>query len=215
MVEPLQLTFIFYFLVIPMVIGVGIDLKLRNKYPFGASCGVIFYFICAAWMYFGISLEHGILEPVLIMIAVSSSIFIIGFSYEHKISQSIFRRHAVVLLAVSISGLPLIGIRAIIQGEMGFTYPASALPLFQFTLAVVGLVVLANVMEALLYSKNEGMDEKSVKKDEDLTSMKFRDMDEMIIEREFYTPKEDRIPGPRPDVAVMDMNFENEDFHRK
>ena len=215
MVEPLQFTFIFYFLILPMVVGVGIDSKVKNKYPYGASCGIIFYFVCTIWMYFGISLQHGILEPVLIMIAVSGALLVIGFSYEHKRPESSFRRHAIVLLAVSFSGLPLVGIRAIIEGNMGFSYPASLLPLFQFTLAVVGLVVLANVLEARLYSKNEAMAKKRVHMEEDIINMKFRDMDEMIIEREFDIPNKERGPVPLPNTAVMDMNYQSEEFHKK
>jgi hypothetical protein len=116
---------------------------------------------------------------------------------------------------VSFSGLPLIGIRAVIEGEMGFSYPASILPLFQFTLAIVGLVVLANVVETRLYSRNEGVAEKSVLRDKDIINMKFRDMDEIIIEREFDLPKKERVPHPQPNVAVMDMNYQAEDFHKK
>jgi hypothetical protein len=215
MIEPLQYTFIFYFLVLPMAVGIGIDSKVKNKYPYGAACGFIFYFICALWVHFGISPHHGVVEPIIVMIAVGLSLFLVGTSFEYKRPHSGFRRHAIVFCAVSVSGLPLYAIRTIIIGDLGFAYPESTLPLFQFTLAVIGLVVLANVLSARLYLKNELSVVKKEHKDEDLISMRFEDMDEVAIDREFTLPKDMGIPGPMPNVEVMDMDLPSEEFHKK
>lgn len=215
MAEPLQYTFIFYFLVLPMVIGMVIDAKIKSRYPYGAACGFIFYSVCALWVYYGVSPNHGVVEPIIVMIAMGLSLLLIGYFFEYKRPHSDFRRHAIVFLTVSVSGLPLYAVNAIITGELGFAYPQSALPLFQFILAVIGLVVLANVIATRLFLKNEGVAIKKQPREEGITSMKFEDIDEVIIDREFDVPKDKRIPGPLPNVAVMDMNPPSEEFHKK
>jgi hypothetical protein len=215
MVEPLEPTFIFYFLILPMVIGIGIDSRVKNKYAFGALCGVIFYFFLAFWTYYRISPAYAEMEPIIILITCGLSLLLIGFIFEFRIPSSNVQRHAVVFLAVALNGLPLLMIKAVIEGRMGFEYPSSMLPLFQFTLAVVGLVVLANVFETRLYLKNEGKAKKMIRKAEDLLDMKFEDMDEMDIEEGIHYPREQRMPYKRPDVSYMDMNYDPDEFHKK
>jgi hypothetical protein len=215
MVEPLEPTFIFYFLILPMIIGMGIDSRVKNKYAFGALCGVIFYFFLGFWTYYEISAAYAELEPIIILIACGLSLLLIGFIFELRRPSSNVQRHAVAFLAVALNGLPLIMIKAVIEGRMGFEYPASTLPMFQFTLAVVGLVVLANVIETRLYLKNEGTAKKMIQKAEELLDMKFEDIDEMDIEEGVYYSREQREPFKRPDVSYMDMNNDPGEFHKR
>jgi drug/metabolite transporter (DMT)-like permease len=214
MIEPLQFTFIFYFLILPIVIGCGVDSRIRNRYAIGALCGVLFYLFVSFWTFIGISASISVLEPVFILIALGFSILIIGFFFEMKRKSSKIQRHALVFLTISASGIPLFVIKAIVDGTMGIEYPASLLPLTQFTLAIVGLVLLANILEARMYAKNEAKDRKIVKKSEDLLDMKFEDMDE----RDF-----DGIPLPernfanlhnRPDVSHADLNYDADEFNK-
>jgi hypothetical protein len=118
-------------------------------------------------------------------------------------------------LAVTLNGLPLTMIKAVIEGRMGFEYPASILPMVQFTLAVMGVVVLANLLESRLYLHNEGTTKKMVTKAEDLLDMKFEDMDEMDIEKGTYLPREQREPFKRPDVSYMDMKYGSDEFNKR
>lgn len=215
MVEPLEPTFIFYFLVLPMVIGMGVESRIKNRFAFGAMCGVIFYFFVGIWTYYGISSAYAELEPVIILVTCGLSLLFIGFVFELRRPSSSVQRHAVVFLAVAICGLPLIMIKAVIEGRMGFEYPASILPMFQFTLAVVGLVVLANLLETRLYLHNEGTAKKMVTKAEELLDMKFEDLDEMDIEKRIFYPREHREPFKRPDVSYMDLNYGSDEFNKR
>jgi hypothetical protein len=215
MVEVLDPLFLFYFLILPMVVGMGIDSKIRNRYPYGAACGVFSFFVIAIWTHMGISARWGLLEPVMVLMVTGLSILLIGLAYEHKRPVSNFTRHAVVLTAVAFSGLPLYAVFRIMRGEMGFEYPASVLPLFQFTLAVVGLVVLANVLETRLYTRNEAKDSKSIHREEDLLDMRFEDMDEFSIQREFDYPRDVGIPSSRPDAGFIKMDPGSDDLLKK
>jgi hypothetical protein len=215
MVEVFDPIFLFYFLVLPMVVGIGIDSKIKNRYPYGAACGVVFFFICALWIRMGVSAEWGILEPIFVLIVAGGCLLFIGLVFEHKRPVSGFSRHSMVFLAVAFSGLPLYAIHRIIQGEMGFEYPASVLPLFQFTLAVVGLVVLSNVLEARFYSKNEGADRKVHHMDKDIVDIRFEDMDDLIAKREFDYSQEGRFPSSHPDAGFMKMDQPSDDLLKK
>ena len=215
MVEVLEPLFLFYFLVLPMVVGMGIDSKIKNRYPYGASCGTIFFVVSALWMNLGIPGELAILEPIIVLTLAGAGMLFVGVLFEYKRPVSNVTRHALIFLVVAASGLPLYAIFRVIQGEMGFEYPTSVLPLFQFTLAVLGLVVLANVIAARLYWKNEGAERKLARKEEDLVKMKFKDMDELIIQREFDYPQGGRFPSSGPDPAFMRMDHESENLMKK
>lgn len=215
MVEPLEPTFIFYFLVLPMVIGMGIDSRIKNKYAFGAMCGVIFYFVLGFWTYYGFSTAYAEIEPIIILITCGLSLLFIGFVFEFRRPSSNVQRHAVVFLAVALNGLPMIMIKAVIEGRMGFEYPASILPLIQFTLAVVGSIILANVFETRLYLKNEATAKKMVQKAEDLLDMKFEDIDEMDIEEGIHYPREQKEPFKRPDISYMDLNYNPGELNKR
>lgn len=215
MVEILDPLFLFFFLILPMVVGMGIDSKIRNRYPYGAACGVISFFVIAVWTNRGISARWGRLEPVIVLMVTGLSILLIGLAYEHKRPVSKYARHAVVFTAVAFSGLPLYAVFRIMRGEMGFEYPASVLPLFQFTLAVVGLVVLANVLETRLYTRNEGKDRRSIHREEDLLDMRFEDMDEFSIQREFDYPQDGGIPSSRPDAGFIKMDPGSDELLKK
>jgi hypothetical protein len=215
MVEVLDPLFLFYFLVLPMVVGMSIDSKIRNRYPYGAACGVISFFVIAIWTHMGISAKWGLIEPVMVLMVTGLSILLVGLAYEHKRPVSKFTRHALVFSAVAFSGLPLYAVFRIMRGEMGFEYPAAVLPLFQFTLAVIGLVVLANVLETRLYTRNEGKDRRSINREEDLLDMRFEDMDEFSIQREFDYPQDVGNPTSRPDAGFIKMDPGSDDILMK
>lgn len=199
MQEVLDPLFLFYFLVMPIVVGMGIDSKIKNRYPFGASCGVVFYLGCAIWNYMGLSGKLAMMEPVIALIFAGMGILFIGLIFEYKRPVSGFSRHAVVFLTVSSSGLPLYAILKIIRGEMGFVYPGSILPLFQFVLAVLGIVVLANIIEARLYSKNEKAKGEMVHKEDDIIQKTFMDMGGLVNQNELY-------PSPGNDGSLSHTN---------
>ncbi len=215
MVEVLNPLFLFYFLILPMIVGMGIDSRIRNRYPYGAACGVISFFVIAIWTHMGISARWGLLEPLMVLTVTGLSIILIGLAYEHKRPVSKFTRHAVVFSAVAFSGLPLYAVFRIMRGEMGFEYPAAVLPLFQFTLAVVGLVVLANVIETRLYTRNEGKNRKSIHREEDLLDMRFEVMDEFSIQKEFDYHQDVGIPSSRPDAGFIKMDPGTDELLKK
>jgi hypothetical protein len=212
MIEPLQPTFILYFLVLPMVIGSGIDIRTKNRVAFGAACGVILYVFMGLWTYFGPSSSLGALEAMIILVVFGLSVLTIGLLYEYKRPISSIQRHATAFLAVSLSGLPLYMVKAIIDGQFGIGYPASLLPLFQFMLALVGLVFIANIFESRMYEKNEGSLLKPDHREEDLLYKKFEDIDETHFkERPLYS-RGHGGPSTSPEIGYMGSKYDSHEI---
>ncbi|UCE73114.1 MAG: hypothetical protein JSV56_08725 [Methanomassiliicoccales archaeon] len=186
MVEPLGPTSIFYYLILPLIIGLGIDSQSKNRYAVGAACGVIFFLFYGCWIYLAPSSSLSELEPIIVLIVLGLSLWVISIVYELNSGFSIFQRYTLVFLVISISGLPLYMIKSIVEGRFTVDYPASMLPLLQFTLMLVALVVLANIYEARVYDRKERKSIISAQRMEDECELKFEDIDDFMAEKGIY-----------------------------
>ncbi len=197
---------ILYFLILPMIIGMGIDSRYGHRYAVAAAFGSIFYLFCGIWGTSGQTSILSEMEPIIILIVLGLSMLIIGIIFEWGSDGSILQRNALVFLTVSVAGIPLFMIKYIGEGKLAISYPASLLPLLQFTLALIALVVLANIFETRIYHRNEGRmaDKQELTEDEELL-MDYEAMDEGMIEALDASIK-------IPDSEGMDLDCQMDEF---
>lgn len=149
-------TGILYFLILPTLIGFGIDSRNKHKYAAAVLFGVIFFLFCGLWSVFGPSSSISEIEPMIILILLGMSLFAISKIFERKSDRGVLQRNALMFLAIMVAGLPLYMIRNIVEGRTSTDYPASLLPLIQLTLTLFALVMITNVFEARIYNEKEG-----------------------------------------------------------
>ena len=156
MADILDFTGILYYLIIPILVGLGVDSHYKHRHVVSVVFGLIFFSFCSFWVRFGPDPTLSELEPILILIPIALSLFLNSAVFERKSSTSVFQRNSLTFLAISLAGLPLFGIKNIIEEKMQVEYPASLLPLLEFTLALMALVVVANIFESGIYARKEG-----------------------------------------------------------
>ena len=177
---------ILYFLVLPMIIGIGIDTRYKYRYALAMSIGLIFFLFCCLWDMFVETPSLSEIEPIIILILLGLSMLMVGIIFEWKSDSSFFQRNALVFFIVSVAGLPLYMIKYIVEGKAGIGYPGSLLPLLQFTLALIALVIVTNVFEMRLYKSREGEIECLQRQEEDDFEIDYETMDEREIEGSLY-----------------------------
>lgn len=180
---------ILYFLVLPMIIGMGIDTRYKYRYALAMSFGLAFFLFCCLWDMYVEASSLSEIEPIIILILIALSMLMVGIIFEWKSDSSLFQRNALVFFIISVAGLPLYMIKYIVEGKAGIGYPGSLLPLLQFTLALIALVVVTNVFEMRLYRSREGEIEGLQRHEEDEFQIDYEAMDEREIERSLYGDK--------------------------
>jgi hypothetical protein len=174
---------ILYYLILPLIVGMGIDTRYRHRYGVAMAVGLIFYLFCCLWNLSGQASSLSEVEPIIVLIVIGVSLLMIGIIFEWRSDSSFFQRNALVFLTISVAGLPLYMIKYIVEGKAPIGYPESLLPLMQFTLALIALVVVANVFETRIYARKEGRIEyqKRLEEDDEF-DMDYEAMDELEIE---------------------------------
>ena len=172
-----------------MIIGMGIDTRYKYRYALAMSIGLIFFLFCCLWDMFVETPSLSEIEPIIILILLGLSMLMVGIIFEWKSDSSFFQRNALVFFIVSVAGLPLYMIKYIVEGKAGIGYPGSLLPLLQFTLALIALVIVTNVFEMRLYKSREGEIECLQRQEEDDFEIDYESMDEREIEGSLYGDK--------------------------
>jgi len=213
MADLFEASSILYFLILPIVIGMGIDSRYKHRYPVGMLFGLIFYLVCCSWGTFGQTSSLTEVEPIIILIVLGLSILVIGIIFERKGDTSVFQRNALVFLTVSVAGLPLYAIKYFVEGKAPVGYPESLLPLFQFTLALIALVVLANIFEKRIYAKNEEIieDKYLLREDEEL-EMDYETMEESDIGESLYASKRTDARLVNTDLEDLELDYWLDEF---
>lgn len=213
MADLFEASTILYFLILPMIIGMGIESHYKYRYPLGMLYGLIFFLVCGSWSAFSQTSSLSEVEPIIILIILGFSILMIAIIFERKGDTSIFQRNALVFLTVSVAGLPLYAIKYVVEGRASVGYPESLLPLFQFTLALIALVVLANIFEKRIYTRKEGIlqDEYLLGEDEEL-DMDFEAMEESDIGESLYTSKRTNARLGNTDLDDIDLDYWLDEF---
>lgn len=213
MADLFEASSILYFLILPMIIGMGIESRYKHRYPLGMLFGLTFYLVCGSWGTFGQTSNLSEVEPIVIMIVLGFSIFMIGILLERKGESSVFQRNALVFLTVSLAGLPLYAIKYVVEGKAPVGYPESLLPLFQFTLALIALVVLANIIEKRIYIKKEGIieDEYILGEDEEL-DMDYEAIEESDIGGSLYASKRTDARLANTDMEDLELDSWLDEF---
>ena len=213
MADIFEASSILYFLILPMIIGMGIETRYKHRYPFGMLFGLIFYLVCGFWSVFSQASSLSEVEPIIILIILGFSILMIAIIFERKSDTSVFQRNALVFLTVSVAGLPLYAIKYVVEGKASVGYPESLLPLFQFTLALIALVVLANIFEKRIYAKKEGIieDEYLLGEDEEL-DMDFEAIEESDIGEGLYASKRTNARLVNTDLEDLELDYWLDEF---
>ncbi len=213
MADLFEASSILYFLIIPIVIGIGIDSRYKHRYPLGMLFGLIFYLVCGSWSTFSQTSSLSEAEPIIILIVLGLSMLVIGIIFERKGDTSVFQRNALVFFTVSVAGLPLYAIKYFVEGKAPVGYPESLLPLFQFTLALIALVVLANIFEKRIYARKEGIieDEYLLGEDEEL-DMDFEALEEADIGESLYSSKRTDARLVNTDMEDLELDYWLDEF---
>lgn len=211
-----ELMGIIYFLIVPMLIGMGINTYHRYRYTMGAAFGLIFYLFCGFWAVFNPSSSLSELRPVLVLIAIGFFTLLICSIFEWKRETSVFQRHAVVLLTISIAGLPLNMIKNIIEGEAVVGYSASTLSLLGYGLVLVALLFVANIIESRIYARKEGRIEQiyTLSDDEKLGAM-GEGKDGLKAQKGNYGASEIVSPLRVTDWEDIEFDFQMTGFWRR